>query len=417
MRAFTCHAHACTSRTAGEATNRCPLLPSAPVWRRGEERSANSFVQIDKDRVRISRKPEAQVCVLTAYMLHRSLSLTAGKVSFILTYVNMGTICLNHQTSGNNFQGFENRTPEFRRPPGILRHAQLGEANNALDMHAETKTVVAQLVICCEFAEIAKEAAAKATIRSQASSSMSSSDDVSSSTSARERKLKPTPVPRLGERYIHKMQCVFARYLASQEIRSLVKQIEMAMATNRRAGGIFDLHVTSWQPGSDVDVFGRFINAHTWPMTRHTAPLSQLRDLFPLEKLVMLSPDAPEPLDTIERDKVYCIGGIIDRTVCKVQEHAEALGMGQGTMRSPVLNVSDVVVALVQVARGQDWAAALSCSIPQRKKRATTPKPPRQRARKLGGQRCMAGLRCYSMRVSSADVATSNPTWQQVLVA
>lgn len=65
----------------------------------------------------------------------------------------------------------------------------------------------------------------------------------------------------------------------------MLKQIEMAMAANRRAGGPFELHVTSWTPGSDIDVFGRFINAHTWPMERHAHTLEQMLDLFPLQQV------------------------------------------------------------------------------------------------------------------------------------
>lgn len=34
-------------------------------------------------------------------------------------------------------------------------------------------------------------------------------------------------------------------------------------------------------------------------------------------QVVLLSPDAPEPLTCMEADKVYVIGGIVDRTVKK----------------------------------------------------------------------------------------------------
>jgi Trm5-related predicted tRNA methylase len=36
-------------------------------------------------------------------------------------------------------------------------------------------------------------------------------------------------------------------------------------------------------------------------------------DLFPREELIYLSPDAEKELEAIESDKVYIIGGIVDR--------------------------------------------------------------------------------------------------------
>lgn len=35
------------------------------------------------------------------------------------------------------------------------------------------------------------------------------------------------------------------------------------------------------------------------------------------KKLVYLSPDAPDPLETVEIDTAYVIGGLVDRTVKK----------------------------------------------------------------------------------------------------
>ncbi|KAG1658752.1 hypothetical protein FOA52_000865 [Chlamydomonas sp. UWO 241] len=288
-----------------------------------------------------------------------------------------------------------------------------------------------RLVICCEFAELATRAAAEAEARSSSSrpgsdsSSSRPGSDSSSNSSSRSGSggssssglgftaggdagggdagapgpgtgssgrvgvgdgstgagVGAPPRPLLGDRHIRK------------EVRSLVKQIEMSVGANRRAAAPFDLHVTSWEPGSDVDVFGAGVHCGSWDVTRHAAALPEL---FPLDQVVMLSPDAPEPLSVLEPGKVYCIGGIVDRSVCKgvtagwaaergvtarrlpVQEHADALGMGRGTTRSPVLNVSDVVVALLEFAATGDWAHALRAAIPGRKLRATVNAKPKR---------------------------------------
>ena len=41
-------------------------------------------------------------------------------------------------------------------------------------------------------------------------------------------------------------------------------------------------------------------------------------ELFPLDKIVVLSPDSGNVLEDIEPDKVYVIGGLVDENVTKV---------------------------------------------------------------------------------------------------
>ena len=40
--------------------------------------------------------------------------------------------------------------------------------------------------------------------------------------------------------------------------------------------------------------------------------------MFPIDDLIYLSPDGSEELDTISPEKVYVIGGFVDRSVNKV---------------------------------------------------------------------------------------------------
>jgi Trm5-related predicted tRNA methylase len=50
----------------------------------------------------------------------------------------------------------------------------------------------------------------------------------------------------------------------------------------------------------------------------------------------MLSPDAPEPLSQLDSSTVYCIGGIVDRTVCKGITLGWASEQGVAVKRLPV---------------------------------------------------------------------------------
>lgn len=85
-----------------------------------------------------------------------------------------------------------------------------------------------KLVICCELAEPAKPA--KSVQVSAVSEPELAADGEGDNMTAADKPLRV----RHGDRYIPK------------ERRSLVKQIEMSMAVNRRAGGPFDMHITSW---------------------------------------------------------------------------------------------------------------------------------------------------------------------------
>jgi hypothetical protein len=143
--------------------------------------------------------------------------------------------------------------------------------------------------------------------------------------------------------------------------------------------------VTSF--AGNLATFAYHIGAHSWPINKHTEHVLQL---LPPEHLVVLSPDADEPLLELNPKQAYVIGGIVDRSVCKglttgfgarhgvqtvrlpVAEYAEQLGLGfVGASTRPVLNVSDVVVALVEFNRTGDWVHALQQALPARKRRGS----------------------------------------------
>ena len=55
-------------------------------------------------------------------------------------------------------------------------------------------------------------------------------------------------------------------------------------------------------------------NGDQWHILRHA---ESVLEAFPPEKLVMLSPDAEEPLPCVEEGKVYVVGGIVDKEIKK----------------------------------------------------------------------------------------------------
>ncbi|WIA36519.1 hypothetical protein OEZ86_007813 [Tetradesmus obliquus] len=172
---------------------------------------------------------------------------------------------------------------------------------------------------------------------------------------------------------------------SSREVRSLAKQIELSVSLNRRSSQPVALTVTSFT--GHLATSAQHMGANSWPINKHTEHVLQL---LPPEQLVVLSPDADEPLQELKPNKVYVIGGIVDRSVCKgltagfgvrhgvqtvrlpVAEYAGQLGLGfAGASTRPVLTVSDVVVALVEFNRTGDWVHALQQALPARKRRGS----------------------------------------------
>lgn len=56
-------------------------------------------------------------------------------------------------------------------------------------------------------------------------------------------------------------------------------------------------------------------------MTFHA---EDLKDVIPPEDIVYFSPDAEAVCETIDPSKVYVIGGLVDRSIAKVEDASES---------------------------------------------------------------------------------------------
>lgn len=131
--------------------------------------------------------------------------------------------------------------------------------------------------------------------------------------------------------------------------------------------------------------FATHMGAAAWPINKHS---ESLLELYSPDSIVLMSPDAQEPLTNIDPTKVYVIGGIVDKTVQKgltmefaaqhnlpayrlpVKEYAQQLGMDfAGANTRPILTAADVATALIEYNRTGDWGFALQAAVPSRKRR------------------------------------------------
>ncbi|KAF7456623.1 tRNA (guanine-N1)-methyltransferase [Cryptosporidium felis] len=140
--------------------------------------------------------------------------------------------------------------------------------------------------------------------------------------------------------------------------------------------GWVDFHISSI---SRNDVFHQIgvqkYSMNKWFMKFHEKPFWEV---FPVEKVVVLSPDSSEELEEFEPDKIYIIGGLVDRTVTKYESLNQALEKKCTCKKLPIkslisgkanciLNVNTVVEILINKYHQKDWKTSILEAIPVRK--------------------------------------------------
>ncbi|GAX80620.1 hypothetical protein CEUSTIGMA_g8055.t1 [Chlamydomonas eustigma] len=116
-----------------------------------------------------------------------------------------------------------------------------------------------------------------------------------------------------------------------REIRSLLRQIEESTGLNRQAERPAALYITGFR-GHVAEVA-----AHATASGWRAKKVAESADVvFEPSELVMLSPDAEEPLERVDPGKVYCIGGIVDRTVKRGTTLQYAASHGIPARRLPI---------------------------------------------------------------------------------
>ena len=175
------------------------------------------------------------------------------------------------------------------------------------------------------------------------------------------------------------LDCSFEEQMHSKEINSLASQLRYCYAANRRADHPVEMTVTSL--GGDTlakikNVAG-FDSWNSWGF-HHTE--KDFIETFPDKtKLVYLTSDSTTTLEKLEDDKVYIIGGIVDRNRLKKATINRAEKLGVATAKLPideyiamtatkVLTCNHVFDILLQNrAQNEDWKATFLSVLPARK--------------------------------------------------
>ncbi|AWO97555.1 putative tRNA methyltransferase 10 -like B [Scophthalmus maximus] len=123
--------------------------------------------------------------------------------------------------------------------------------------------------------------------------------------------------------------------MSDKEISRLAGQLRRLYGSNKKAARPFHLLLTELREDSRlyrecVRMNAGFLN-YVMDITEESC-----LDLFPTETLVYLSPDAEEALETVDADKVYVLGGLVDESIQKKLSFSRARELSVRTARLPI---------------------------------------------------------------------------------
>lgn len=125
--------------------------------------------------------------------------------------------------------------------------------------------------------------------------------------------------------------------MSKREIENTVSQLMEVEGWNRRATEPYHLYYCNLQPDSyyKQQLIKRY-GPETWDRLFITSTDKQHFELFPREQLVYLTADSPNVLRTYDHNKVYIIGGMVDRSIQSGLSLANAKRLKLETARLPL---------------------------------------------------------------------------------
>ncbi|KAG0663585.1 tRNA (guanine(9)-N(1))-methyltransferase [Maudiozyma exigua] len=175
------------------------------------------------------------------------------------------------------------------------------------------------------------------------------------------------------------LDCGFDDLMNDKEILSLSNQLTRAYSANNRADHFADMYVTSFNKRLEHRFkVGLADSLHeTWPNFKFV-PDEKMITEGDKTKMIYLSADTDETLDTIEPGMTYIVGGIVDKNRHKELCVNKAKNLGIPVRKLPidsfikidgrqVLTTTHVVQLMLKYFDTKDWKEAFEEVLPQRK--------------------------------------------------
>lgn len=171
--------------------------------------------------------------------------------------------------------------------------------------------------------------------------------------------------------------------MSDKEISRLAGQLRRLYGSNKKATRPFHLHLTDLREDSRLYRECLRMNEGFLNYVMDITDESCL-DLFPPKTVVYLTPDAEEALETVDADKVYVLGGLVDESIKKKLSFSRARELSVHTARLPIdeymvkknngknfhskiLAVNQVFDILLTFCNTGSWTEALQAWFPQGK--------------------------------------------------
>jgi Trm5-related predicted tRNA methylase len=178
------------------------------------------------------------------------------------------------------------------------------------------------------------------------------------------------------------IDCQYNVHMTLKEQKRFAQQLRRAYSSNKASPLPAYLYFTSLFPNSDFYSICCQIN-DGFPNYFVEQSNSSVLELFSsqTESLVYLTPDSPNTLETLDPEKIYVIGGLVDETTHKnlsynftkskslvsaklpIQEYFTR--GDQGTYKT-VLTVNQVFDIILKWYQTKDWTIALEAGLPKR---------------------------------------------------
>jgi tRNA (guanine9-N1)-methyltransferase len=177
------------------------------------------------------------------------------------------------------------------------------------------------------------------------------------------------------------IDCAFDQYMMEKEKTSLCQQIMYCHGANKRAPCPCSLYLTGIE--GDVGKGLHKINGFkAWPGVQSTEVAYE--EMFPQDKLVYLTADSDNILESMDTEKVYIIGGIVDHNRLKNITANKAARQHIATAKFPLeendlkraagpLTVNHTFNILLKYGESHNWQEAFEASLPNQAKRRREP--------------------------------------------
>ncbi|CAE7587525.1 TRM10, partial [Symbiodinium necroappetens] len=170
------------------------------------------------------------------------------------------------------------------------------------------------------------------------------------------------------------INCSFGDFMGDRENMSLAQQVKLVYTLLKRLRANFQLHLTSLDAQNPARAHLANSGLSGWKVHVHE---ESVWERFSSGDLVILSPDATECLETIDEDKIYVIGGLVDRRVQKKRTFDQAkdqdLQLRKLPLKEygpkglhPILNIDVVMQILIERHQGKEWSSIFESCLPRR---------------------------------------------------